>query len=314
MSLVDFVATIKFQNVTAFTGSPIHLRLKAFQAYFTARGFQFVDDNPEYTFISMPPFRNFWIFLNPTTKIILDIRDGWSIAQESGYGGTTKSKSFKAKITRLIELFMIRRAHKTITCTNGLQEYLQKISGKEVLLIPNGVLDEDYDLAKKLLNKQTKRREELVFCCAGQFSEYGIDKVKKLCQVILQRYHNKKIKIQLIGTNKEKNNWIANYLNEASNGRANLEILPRMNRKELYSTMIKANYGMTILRDPAYDFGTKVYDYIALGLPVINYFDEPNNFTNYFDACLDVPFRKKAAVPEIRRSLLITKVFDKYKF
>lgn len=67
---------------------------------------------------------------------------------------------------------------------------------------------------------------------------------------------------------------------------------------------------MTILRDPSYDFGTKVYDYIALGLPVVNYFCEPNSFTDYFDVYLDVPFNNEAVAPEIRRSKLIEAVFS----
>lgn len=258
-------------------------------------------------FISMPPFRSLWLFLIPSLKILLDIRDGWSIAQESGYGDNVRKRPFKAKVTRLVERFIIRRAYVTITCTNGLQEYLQKVSGKEILLIPNGVLESDYELAQRLTAEVTDKcnNDQLVFCCAGQFSEYGVEKVKKLCHVIIDRYQMRNIKIQLIGSSEEKNRWLKSFLPKISESRAAVEFLPRMGRAELYETMTQADYGLTILRDPAYEFGTKVYDYIALGLPVVNYFDEPNNFTRYFDACLDKPFDETAEVPEIRRSKLI---------
>lgn len=307
--------SILLKNKKTKIGIPSQSRVKSFKDYFSSRGFELKEKKYDYIFISMPPFRNLHLFFNQKYKIILDIRDGWSIAQATGYGNTVKSKPFKAIITKLIERFIIKRSYITITCTNGLQDYLQKISGRKILLIPNGVLDEDYQLAKKLtLSISKKNTDELVFCCAGKFSEYGEEKVKKLCDVIIKRYQDKKLKLQLIGSDKDKNQWIDDYLRKASNGRATLEILPRMSRDELYHTMAQANYGLTILRDPSYDYGTKIYDYIALGLPVINYFDEPNNFTKYFDACLDKPFNKNTKIPEIQRSKLISKALDSKDF
>lgn len=304
-------------NTSWEVNQPVAMRLRGFDDYFEGFNKDLTNNlKSSCILISMPPFRNFKYFLNPKNKIILDIRDGWSIAQKTGYGGNVKPKPFKAALTRVVERFLIKRAFITITCTDGLQEYLQKLTKKEVLLIPNGVLDDDYLLAQQLLKSKNKVQDcdELIFCCAGQFSEYGSDKVKKLCDTIIERYAEKRIKIQLIGSNKEKNDWVASYLRGKSNGRAYLEVLPRMDRNKLYQTMVQADYGMTILRDPAYDFGTKIYDYIALGLPVVNYFDKPNNFTSYFDACLDVPFNKSAKAPEIRRSKLIADVLDNIEF
>lgn len=308
--------SISFKKKETLTGTPIHSRIKSFQDYFSKTGLELKKDKSDYIFISMPPFRNFNLFFSTKYKIILDIRDGWSIAQATGYGNMVKSKPFKAIITRLIERLIIRRSYLVITCTNGLQSYLKKISGKEILLIPNGILDEDYEFTKKLilLNIKKNNIDEFIFCCAGKFSEYGEEKVKKLCDVIIKRYQDKKLKLQLIGSDKDKNQWINDYLKKISKGRATLEILPRMSRDELYKTMAQANYGLTILRDPSYDYGTKIYDYIALGLPVINYFDEPNNFTKYFDACLDKPFNKNAKIPEIQRSKLISRALDSKDF
>ncbi len=63
--------------------------------------------------------------------------------------------------------------------------------------------------------------------------------------------------------------------------------------------------GIALIRDPDYDFGTNVFDYIALGLPVLNYFSKPNPFTDYFDCYLDVPFGEKGPEVEIDRDILI---------
>lgn len=257
--------------------------------------------------LSMPQFRGWSLFFSPFTRVILDIRDGWSIAMDSGYGGNFPCKPFKAKIARFVEKYAIRRSYLTITCTTGLQEYLQKISGRKVFLIPNGVACDDFDIIFNIKNKIIKKNasEELVFCCAGQFSEYGKRKVKNLLGVIAKRYSNRKLKIKLIGSDRKKNDWVAEYFQNLTAGAGVVEIMPRMNKYEMYAEMIGCDYGLSIIRDPNYEYGTKIYEYIALGLPVVNYFDRPNNFTNYFDACLDESFEKKAVLPEIRRSVLI---------
>lgn len=301
---------ISFLNEYIKLGQPVHSRLTAFQAYFSYKGFE-VNDASEtrcrYVFYSMPPFRGFSVFFRPKRKVILDIRDGWSIAQASGYGGNSPPKPFKAFITRQLEKFIIRRSYIAITCTLGLVQHLEKVAGRKVILIPNGISDERLELIKNLKNNKTYKTKDnsLRFVCAGQFSEYGKDKVEKLLNVIAARYSENKLVIELIGSSPEANDWTIDYFNKITAGKGVINILPRMNEEELFKQMLNADFGLTIIRDPLYELGTKVYDYIALGIPVVNYFDVPNNFTNYFDACLDVPFNKISGIPEIRRSVLI---------
>lgn len=268
-----------------------------------------------YIFISQPPFKYSIIFAIPFLKKIVDYRDGWSIAQESGYGGIAKKNFFKAKLSRVIEFFVIRHSYCAITCTPGLDQYLSKISSCKLLLIPNGINDKDLNLINDLKSSELPQRESsdsLTFCCAGKFSEYGKDKVKILLQKIVDRYEGKDLKILLIGSNEEENNWVKQYFSQLTFGGGSVEILPRMEKIELFTTMLNADFGLTILRDPSYELGTKVYDYIALGLPIINYFDQPNNFTNYFDAFLDVSFNGNVSAPEIRRNVLIERELKKY--
>lgn len=311
-----------FQTSTAHT-SPSHKRIDAFIEFFEKKGYEisiitFNDSllkrirkilqyRKDYIFISMPPFRNFWLFFIPNTKIILDIRDGWSISQERGYGGLSKKRPFRAKVSRLIEGFAIKRSYLTITCTPGLKNYLCNISNSNIILIPNGVNESDLKLMIKMKNqsKNNSSKNEITFCCAGQFSEYGVDKVTLLLETIAKRYSKDQLCVQLIGSDPLSNEWTKSFFDRITKGRGKIELLPRLNKKELFITMLKADYGLTIIRDPDYDFGTKVYDYIALGLPVINYFSKPNNFTKYFDAHLDTSFNKNADKVEFRRSILI---------
>lgn len=260
-------------------------------------------------FVSMPAFRSWWIFLLPRIDVILDIRDGWSIAMASGYGKTVKPQPLKAIFAKIVERFSIRNSLMAIACTFGLCDYLENISGIKMVFIPNGMSSGDLDLIRKLkINHLPNKPNGVgVFVCSGQFSEYGVEKVKILLHRIFSRYSEKfeKIEIKLIGSSVEKNNWVQHYFSGLSGGRGYLNLLPKMSRSSLYKEMLNSDFGIAIVRDPSYDYGTKIYDYIALGLSVVNYFDEPNNFTQYFDPALDFPFISNKEMPEIDRGILI---------
>src|SRR5690554_5920017 len=143
-----------FVMPNAVPDSPASERISAFKRYYENRGEACnVLSSPEASvwsifnaarrektvFLSMPAFRRWWLFLVPGVRVILDIRDGWSIAMSSGYGGIAQVKPVKAFIARIIERLAIKRSLFTITCTPGLRYYLEKISGRDIVLITNGV-------------------------------------------------------------------------------------------------------------------------------------------------------------------------------
>lgn len=235
-------------------------------------------------FISMPQFRNWWLFLLPAVNVILDIRDGWSIAMKSGYGGNVKPNRLKAFIASRIEKFAIKRAGLTITCTPGLQQYLERISGKEVVLILNSYSKNDENLVSRLQKevKKEKNKNQIVAICVGQFSEYGNDKVKVVLRKLSESYPEKKVLLKLVGSDYEKNKWIEDYLAQENIENVRLDILRRMGRREMYIQILHSDIGVTVIRDPDYDFGTKVFDYILSGLPVFNYFESSNAFSYFF--------------------------------
>ena len=315
--------------------SPSTSRLLAFKDYFNKIGFSdcdilksdiaiaikclvyFFRREKCNIFLSMPPFRGWQLLLLPFVNFILDIRDGWSISIASGYGGNAIKRPFKACIARKIERWAIKRALVTITCTNGLKTHLEKVSGKSIILAANGISNEDLEIIQNIKSRTTfqKNSNKILFVCTGKFSEYGHDKVMELLTKIAHRYsRSADLVIRLIGCNKNENNWVRNFFHEATGGTGHVEILPHMEKQTLFESVLECDFGLCVIRDPSYDFGTKVFDYIALGLPIVNYFDEPNNFTEYFDACLDVPFSKEAIIPEIRRSVLIESALKNIKW
>jgi len=54
--------------------------------------------------ITMPGFRKWALLFLPGINTILGIRDGWSIAIESGYGQISTPNKYKAFIARSIEI------------------------------------------------------------------------------------------------------------------------------------------------------------------------------------------------------------------
>lgn len=239
-------------------------------------------------FISMPPFRNWYLFLLPSINIILDFRDGWSIAIRSGYGGLEKKKRIKALVCTFIEKKIIKKSNITITCTLGLKKYLNQISKNEILMITNGYSLCDYNIVKELLNNSlynkshNSKQEKKVAVCVGKFSEYGKGKVKTILQRISNQNKNQTTTLKLIGSNKKNNEWIENWLKENNIINIEISIFPWMDRIDMYKEIIAATYGVTVIRDADYEYGTKVFDYILCNTPIFNYFSIENSFTQYF--------------------------------
>jgi len=236
--------------------------------------------------ITMPPFRNWCLLLLPKVNTILDIRDGWSIAMKSGYGGTVKPNIFKASITRIIEYIGIKLSTLTITCTPGLEQYLQNLANKKILLIPNGYNDDDKRIVDSLRSTESDstetKKDEIKFICAGKFSEYGVEKVKLVIDKIYNQYTNINITLTVVGANAQENNWIHKYIKQKNYKNITFHLLDRIQKNELYALILEHDMAITIIRDPDYDFGTKVFDYILCNKPIFNYFDTNNNFTKYF--------------------------------
>ena len=115
------------------------------------------------------------------------------------------------------------------------------------------------------------------------------------------------MKIKLIGSSAEYNSWIFRWLIDNNYSFVTVEILPRMNKSDMYKEILNSDMCLTIIRDPSYDFGTKIFDYILCGKYIYNYFSGDNNFTNEFSvymksdldvSCYDYPEFPKQYIRE----------------
>lgn len=278
----------------ATSGQPVAERTKAFVDFFKRHGIETEKYRSPTTFtellaliyyiyiakyrtvfITMPPFRNWSLCLLPGIKTILDLRDGWSIAMHTGYGGTVRPAHCKALIARMIEQIAIWRSALAITCTPGLMSYHTTwLTRKRMLLILNGFPDHEFQIAQKarLDAKKVKRpSDELVFVCAGKFSEYGHDKAKCIINMISKNFRNYKCTLSIYSSI-EDNIWIKDYMNTEGISNINVKIIGYIDRKELLYKIAAADYGIVVLRDSKYEIGTKVFDYIVCGVKLFGCF------------------------------------------
>jgi hypothetical protein len=241
-------------------------------------------------FVSMPPFRCWWILFLPSIIRIFDWRDGWSIAMRTGYGKTFKDSKFKSLFAKFIELFAFFRANIIVTCTPGLYNYHSKglpaFLAKKLILIPNGhnikINKDDF----KPFKPQIKNILRVI--CAGKFSEYGALKATKVIDTLLTRYSGHKISLTIIGASIHENEWLMSSYNNLSNFK--IQILSRLDYQSTIQMIKNCDLTAVVIRDDTYDFGTKVFDYIACGKPVLDVFDQRSIFRKYFSYCFDTDY------------------------
>ncbi len=258
--------------------------------------------------ISMPPFTLWSLLLLPAPKKILDIRDGWSIAMQEGYGGTSSPSVLKAKIARFIEFFAFLLSHKVIVCTPGLKNYYESFLPtflfKKTVLIPNGFEKIHYSGIKSISQSKILR-----CVCAGKFSAYGKDRAKLVIKRLLEKYSDREIKFTIIGPHRSENEWLEQYFME-NKLPIQLDLLPTMTPANLDAKLAETDLGIAVVRDPYYELGTKSFLYVAHGIPIFNYFTETNNFTHFFSGCLDSEIRNDLDNSKFSREYQINKMDD----
>ena len=256
----------------------------------------------EFIFISMPPFA-IWPLLLLNNHLIIDWRDGWSIAMKTGYGGTTNAKLIKCALAQFVEKVYLRYAFRVITCTPGLVSYHSRLKKYDVTFLPNGHINSGVKAKKGelFLNK-----EILTVTCCGKFSEYGLAKAKLLVSTLRKRYSgNQKILLRLIGCDYVQNEWVLEYSNKFD---IRVQFLPKLRYEEMLSELCKSDLAAVIIRDTDYDLGTKAFDAVSLGIPIVNIY-EGSNFATYFSGCFDTdydPMIVKEFALKHRRSYLVS--------
>ncbi|OQP04628.1 hypothetical protein B1690_15245 [Geobacillus sp. 46C-IIa] len=234
-------------------------------------------------------------------KLIVDFRDPWSINIKTGYGKSgAKISKFKLFVSSWIEQLVYKICRHFIVCTKGMKSYYQKLFGNDtkIRLIMNGY---DFDIGEvdKYKDSHIKNNGVLKFVCLGKFAEYDEQKAHEAISKIKDiKNEGYSVHIYFVGTNKEPTLSILKQykLDDCST------FYPRMPYKEALKIAINCNIGMLIVRNEEIEYGTKVFDYIGLGLPVLDIFDHSNNFYKEFKNILNLS-QSFSEIPKDIRSL-----------
>lgn len=241
---------------------------------------------------SMPPFRNFWLLFVPGLSVTLDWRDGWSIAMATGYGGNRKLRPLRAIAVKTVEIIAIMLAKEVWTCTPGLFRHhckrLPRFLRRKIRLVPNG---HQMEVTAERFTEFIPG-ERLTAVCAGKFAAYGVQEVLRILDTLAQRYPGRAIDIRVIGAPDEDRGAILDHIRDMS---ITVSWEGRKPYDEIVKDLAAADLAVAVIRDQSYDFGTKIFDYIAAGTPIVDVFTDPD-FRAYFSGCFDTDYD-----PEIAR-------------
>jgi len=168
----------------------------------------------------------------------------------------------------LLETISYKTANACIGLSPGIVNGIKKKEKHQrVVMIPNGC---DLELIKNNINKKNTEKFIAVFTGAHGFAN-GLDAVLDAAKILIQK-EELNIEIQFIGDGFLKPKLIKRTIDEKL---TNCLFINPMSKNDLFIYLQKnADIGLMILDNiPAFYYGTspnKFFDYIALGLPVLN--------------------------------------------
>ncbi len=89
-----------------------------------------------------------------------------------------------------------------------------------------------------------------------------------------------------------------------------IDIIPRVTSQEALLLVAKSHFGIVLIRNEDFDFGTKIFEYIGLGITPFGIFDKNRSFYNFFKPYLNANNsfvdQKKFARKTIWKTQIIT--------
>jgi hypothetical protein len=220
--------------------------------------------------------------------ILLDFRDPWSVNIRNRYGETPAEgrgrNLWKARLSELVEIFAYRRCVKFIVCTPGMRDAYAALFGDDcrVVVMPNG-----FDFDDSLYNSRESTYEPIPgkrrFVCLGKFAEYGKGADAKARRVLdrircIRDEQGCTIHIEFVGSDP----LINGRLIEECGLSDSVTFRSRIAYEDALRIAALSDEGIMIVRNEDLDFGTKVFDYIGLGLPILDTFDRTKGFYKHF--------------------------------
>jgi glycosyltransferase involved in cell wall biosynthesis len=211
-------------------------------------------------------------FLRRNNPFVFEVRDLWpELPKEMG---VIKNK-FVLWMMDLLETISYNTADACIALSPGIaagiKKKLKKV--KPVYIIPNGC---DLDLFKpgnssKSIFPETGEDDLVAIFTGAHGIANGLDAVLNAANVLKENGFERQIKLVFIGDGMLKEKLVARAKNENLSNCIFLDPVPK---NELIKYLHAADVGLMILANiPAFYYGTspnKFFDYISIGMPVLN--------------------------------------------
>lgn len=242
-------------------------------------------------------------------RFIVDFRDPWSPNLRSGFGGSKPVAPEKIiKKAVVWEKLIYKYCQQFWTVTDGMRDAYKQVFNEDtkITVVING---HNIDIEKIDKNKSGKVNEKLTYVCLGKFAEYG----KKRAELALAKLKseneaiNQDYVLEFIGSNEDIMRPIVNRLGMEHN----VEFIPRMPYDEAIQRAASADIGISLLRDDNLEHGTKIFDYIGLGLPTFDSFQEGSHFQKFFAPYLTTT-EKKIIPLDVRQRFHRKNIFQSY--
>jgi hypothetical protein len=175
-----------------------------------------------------------------------------------------------------------------IVCSTGMYELYSRLFGntKKLRMIPNG-----FDFtppASTLALWQGKEQDIERFICIGKFLEYSETKARSIFEKLLERKMKLGKKVLIIFYNDETTKLKSFVEGLGLPLGFSAEYRGRIPYEMVIKEAFSFDCGIVVIRNESFDVGTKIYDFIGLGLPVLDVFDHNANFYKSFhNFCLD---------------------------
>lgn len=232
---------------------------------------------------------------------VLEVRDLWP--QTLVDLGRLPSTHPAVRVFERIERYLYRRADRIITLLPGSVEHLVEKGAdrRKVVWLPNG-----FDLQFTLGERPPSANGDVftVMYAGAHGLANGLDVVLDAAAILQSEGWDDKVRFLLVGDGPEKTRL---QRRAAAEGLGLVRFDPPVPKREILGYMQQADVFLMLLRDsPVFRHGVspnKLFDYLAVGRPVIFGVNAPNNPVALAEAGLTVPPENARALADAVRIL-----------
>jgi hypothetical protein len=226
-------------------------------------------EKPLLVLISAGPFT--WLprlisaFERRNIPFALDFRDGWSANMLS----RPFARFFKFPVARNIEKRLMRASLFFVTCTHGLLEYYRQLAddSSKVHLVLNGHSVPEH-LSSIAQRRPPFSESSANLCILGKFFYYDMRGAVRLMEATHREADLASVDVRFTVVGEPTIDRIWRRLPDSL--RSSITVIPPVPYQEALNIVADCDAGLAFLRDPQFDYGTKIFDFIALGRPVIS--------------------------------------------